>query len=43
MYNVFNRVNFGGIGTDINDTSSFGVVTGVADPRHIQMMLKFHF
>ena len=43
MYNVFNRVNFGGIGTDINDTSSFGVVTGVADPRHIQFMLKFHF
>jgi len=43
MYNVFNRVNFGGIGTNINSTSSFGTVSGVADPRHIQFMLKFHF
>ncbi|PYV44213.1 MAG: hypothetical protein DMG06_07430 [Acidobacteria bacterium] len=43
MYNVFNRVNFGGIGQNINNTSSFGTVSGVADPRHIQFMLKFHF
>jgi hypothetical protein len=43
MYNVFNRLNFSGIRTNINSTSSFGKVTGVADPRHIQIMLKYHF
>jgi hypothetical protein len=43
MYNVFNRVNFSGIGSNINSTSSFGTVSSVADPRHIQFMLKFHF
>jgi hypothetical protein len=43
MYNVFNRVNFSGIGSNINNTSTFGTVSSAADPRHIQMMLKFHF
>jgi len=43
MYNVFNRVNFGGISSNINSPSSFGTVSDVADPRHIQIMLKFHF
>ena len=43
FYNTFNRVNFGDVGTDINSTSTFGVVSGVADPRHIQFMLKYRF
>jgi hypothetical protein len=43
FYNVFNRVKFTSIDSDISDPTSFGKVLGTSNPRQIQMMLKYRF
>jgi hypothetical protein len=44
FYNVFNRVNFTSVASDISDPGSFGKAFGTStDPRHVQIMLKYHF
>jgi hypothetical protein len=39
---VFNHTNFNTVGTTFG-TSTFGKVTGVRDPRIMQVALKFYF
>jgi hypothetical protein len=41
-FNVFNHTNFNTVGTTFG-TSTFGKVTGVRDPRIMQVALKFYF
>lgn len=42
VFNAFNRVNFTGLDTGVND-SSFGNVTGANPAREIQLSLRFDF
>lgn len=41
-FNVFNRVNFHGLDTGVND-SRFGLVTGAGPAREIQLSMRFSF
>jgi hypothetical protein len=41
-FNVFNHTNFNTVGTTLG-TASFGQITGVRDPRIMQVALKFYF
>ena len=42
-FNAFNHTNFDTIGTSFGTTATFGRVTGVRDPRNIQIGLKLSF
>jgi outer membrane receptor protein involved in Fe transport len=45
-YNLFNHANFDlpGLGTaDITNPGQFGVITGTADPRVMQLSLRLEF
>ncbi len=41
-FNVFNHTNFNTVGTTLG-SASFGQITGVRDPRIMQLALKFYF
>lgn len=44
MFNVFNRVRFGGPATNVNDPFNFGKISSQANaPRDGQLALKFNF
>ncbi len=42
-FNVFNKTNFAGFGTNPAIPSSYGVITAVRDPRTMQFGIKFYF
>ncbi len=42
-FNVFNKTNFSGFGTNPTIPSSYGVITAVRDPRTMQFAIKFYF
>jgi hypothetical protein len=42
-FNVLNHTNYDSIGTAFGTTATFGRVTGVRDPRNIQLGLKLNF
>jgi hypothetical protein len=42
-FNVLNHTNYDSIGTAYGTTATFGRVTGVRDPRNIQLGLKLNF
>jgi hypothetical protein len=42
-FNALNHTNFNTIGTSFGTTATFGRVTGVRDPRNIQLGLKLNF
>jgi len=41
-FNIFNHANFTGVGSTFG-TSTFGVITGAAEPRDVQLGLKLIF
>jgi len=43
FFNIFNHTQFLNPGGNINDTSSFGIVTNARDPRIGQISAKFYF
>lgn len=43
FFNAFNRHQWTGLSTDINNPGSFGRFTGASQPRNIQVFMKFDF
>jgi hypothetical protein len=43
-FNLFNWVNYGFPGSNVNNLASFGRITStLGDPREIQLAIKFYF
>ena len=43
FFNIFNHAQFTNPGGDIDDSSSFGIVTNARDPRIGQISVKFYW
>jgi hypothetical protein len=43
FFNAFNRHMWTGLGTDINNPTTFGTFTGATPPRNIQLQMKIEF
>jgi hypothetical protein len=43
FFNIFNHAQFNNPGGNINDNSSFGIVTSARDPRIGQISAKFYW
>ena len=43
VFNIFNHTNFTTLGLNITTPSTYGFVTGVRDPRNMQLGVKFLF